>query len=60
MHALMRDTQVPVIIALKTNEEMSPLLGGQMDASRKEMTVRNPKQLQLDPDVSINSYIGLQ
>lgn len=36
MQALTRDTHVPVIMALSTRDEMSPLLDGHMAAIRKE------------------------
>lgn len=38
MQALMRDTHVPVIMALNTRDEMSFLLNGHIDAWRKENT----------------------
>lgn len=39
MQALTRDTQVPVIMALSTRDEMSPLLDGHMEALGEENNV---------------------
>lgn len=44
MQALTRDTQVPVIMALNTIDEMSPLLGGHME-DRPPITI--PSELKL-------------
>lgn len=38
MQALTRDTQVPVIMALSTIDEISLFLGGHMEALRRENT----------------------
>lgn len=38
MHALTRDTHVPVIMARNTMDEMSPLLGGHIEASWERKT----------------------
>lgn len=39
MQALMRETQVAVIIALNTIDEISPLLDGHIEALRKEKSL---------------------
>lgn len=41
MHALTRETQVPVIIALSTRDEMSPLFVGHIAAVRKDKLLEN-------------------
>lgn len=47
MQALTRDTQVPVIMALNTKDEMSPLLGGHMEAfwERKQFGHSSSRQV---------------
>lgn len=52
MQALTRDTQVPVIMALSTIDEMSLFLDGHMEALRKEKTVTHTMSLIIEERIT--------
>lgn len=62
MQALTRETQVPVIMALNTIDEMSPLLGGHMDAfgEKKPLFTHHRGENKIFMKLRRNTHTGLQ